>query len=156
VNFDCSVMWFQRPALLTASFSVDPEYLKRNDDGMPDYRHWQLPLGRRFRSLKLWFVLRCLGVKVLQESIRRHVELARYFEKLVRSDQRFEASFTKYYVLRHRNRELFKKLALSLETANELVLGVSSQVMTRYPKNSSTRKIGGGWIKHSLMYLGHG
>jgi len=56
----------------------------------PDYRHWQIPLGRRFRALKLWFVLRLYGLENLQAHIRKHISLAHYFENLVRKDDRFE------------------------------------------------------------------
>ncbi|KAK1334743.1 hypothetical protein QTO34_004309 [Cnephaeus nilssonii] len=55
-----------------------------------DYRHWQLPLGRRFRSLKMWFVFRMYGVTGLQAHIRKHVRLAREFEAAVKRDPRFE------------------------------------------------------------------
>uniref|UniRef100_A0A8C7D8K5 Aromatic-L-amino-acid decarboxylase n=1 Tax=Oncorhynchus kisutch TaxID=8019 RepID=A0A8C7D8K5_ONCKI len=55
-------------------------------------KHWQIPLGRRFRSLKMWFVFRIYGLKGLQDYIRKHVELAKEFESLVRADQRFEIS----------------------------------------------------------------
>jgi len=54
------------------------------------FQHWQIPLGRRFRSLKLWFVLRLYGVRNLQAFIRKHVALAHEFEELVRQDNRFE------------------------------------------------------------------
>jgi len=54
------------------------------------FQHWQIPLGRRFRSLKLWFVLRLYGVRNLQSFIRKHVALAHEFEELVRQDNRFE------------------------------------------------------------------
>ncbi|KAM6968165.1 aromatic-L-amino-acid decarboxylase [Aplochiton taeniatus] len=57
-----------------------------------DYRHWQIPLGRRFRSLKLWFVFRMYGVSGLQAHIRKQVGLAKEFESLVRSNQNFEIS----------------------------------------------------------------
>ena len=57
---------------------------------MIDYRDWQVPLGRRFRALKLWFVIRSFGVEGLQERIRRHVALAREFAGWVRADPRFE------------------------------------------------------------------
>lgn len=53
-------------------------------------QHWQIPLGRRFRALKLWFVLRLYGVRNLQAFIRKHVALAHEFEELVRQDDRFE------------------------------------------------------------------
>ncbi|XP_055277650.1 aromatic-L-amino-acid decarboxylase [Moschus berezovskii] len=78
---------------LTGAFRLDPVYLRHShqDSGLiTDYRHWQLPLGRRFRSLKMWFVFRMYGVKGLQAYIRKHVQLAHAFEALVRQDPRFE------------------------------------------------------------------
>ncbi|XP_063223017.1 aromatic-L-amino-acid decarboxylase-like [Bacillus rossius redtenbacheri] len=91
VNFDCSAMWVKDSTYLVDAFNVDRIYLKHDQQGqMPDYRHWQIPLGRRFRSLKLWFVLRLYGVQGLQSHIRKQVALAKQFEDLVRSDHRFE------------------------------------------------------------------
>lgn len=91
VNFDCSALWLKDAAALVDSFAVDRIYLKVNKlPSMPEYRHWQIPLGRRFRALKLWFVLRIYGVDGLQNYIRKHVELAKYFEEFVREDNRFE------------------------------------------------------------------
>lgn len=91
VNFDCSTMWLKDPTWLVDAFNVDPLYLKHEQQGSaPDYRHWQIPLGRRFRALKLWFVLRLYGVENLQKHIRKQISLAHYFEKLVLSDDRFE------------------------------------------------------------------
>uniref|UniRef100_A0AC11BCR7 Dopa decarboxylase n=1 Tax=Ovis aries TaxID=9940 RepID=A0AC11BCR7_SHEEP len=93
VNFDCSAMWVKKRTDLTGAFRLDPVYLRHShqDSGLiTDYRHWQLPLGRRFRSLKMWFVFRMYGVKGLQAYIRKHVQLAHAFEALVRQDARFE------------------------------------------------------------------
>lgn len=93
VNFDCSAMWVKKRVNLTGAFKLDPVYLQHShqDSGLiTDYRHWQLPLGRRFRSLKMWFVFRMYGVKGLQAHIRKHVQLAHEFESLVRQDPRFE------------------------------------------------------------------
>ncbi|XP_053206409.1 aromatic-L-amino-acid decarboxylase-like [Panonychus citri] len=91
INFDCSALWLKNRNLLAGAFNVDPLYLKHDKQGqVPDYRHWQIPLGRRFRSLKMWFVLRIYGVKGLQEYIRKHVKLAHDFEDLLKTDQRFE------------------------------------------------------------------
>ncbi|KAK9870418.1 hypothetical protein WA026_007989 [Henosepilachna vigintioctopunctata] len=93
VNFDCSAMWLKDPSWLVNAFNVDPLYLKHDQQGnAPDYRHWQIPLGRRFRSLKLWFVLRLYGVEKIQEYIRKHIGLAHYFESLVKADDRFEVT----------------------------------------------------------------
>ncbi|XP_038849138.1 aromatic-L-amino-acid decarboxylase-like isoform X5 [Salvelinus namaycush] len=95
VNFDCSTMWVRKRSDLIGAFKMDPLYLKHDhqESGLvTDYRHWQIPLGRRFRSLKMWFVFRMYGLKGLQDYIRKHVELAKEFESLVRADQRFEIS----------------------------------------------------------------
>lgn len=73
VNFDCSAYWVQDRGLLVESLSVMPEYLrnKQTEAGaVIDYRDWQVPLGRRFRALKLWFVLRTYGQKELQSFVR--------------------------------------------------------------------------------------
>lgn len=91
VNFDCSAMWLKDPNWVINAFNVDPLYLKHDQQGAaPDYRHWQIPLGRRFRALKLWFVLRLYGVINLQSFIRKHIALAKAFEHLCLADKRFE------------------------------------------------------------------
>ncbi|KAJ8726414.1 hypothetical protein PYW07_001112 [Mythimna separata] len=91
VNFDCSAMWLKEPRWIIDAFNVDPLYLKHDQQGSaPDYRHWQIPLGRRFRALKLWFVLRLYGVENLQKHIRKHIALAHLFERLCSADERFE------------------------------------------------------------------
>jgi glutamate/tyrosine decarboxylase-like PLP-dependent enzyme len=61
VNFDCAAMWFRDASLFDTAFNVQTEMLRHEHSGggeVPDYRHWQIPFGRRFRALKLWFVLR--------------------------------------------------------------------------------------------------
>ena len=91
VNFDCSAMWVRDRAAIEDAFNLDPLYLKHDYQGqIPDYRHWHIPLGRRFRSLKLWFVLRLYGQKALRNYIRHHVKLAHEFERYVEADDRFE------------------------------------------------------------------
>ncbi|KAM8826104.1 aromatic-L-amino-acid decarboxylase isoform 1-T1 [Synchiropus picturatus] len=95
INFDCSAFWVRNKVDLVGAFKVEPVYLKyeKQDAGLiTDYRHWQIPLGRRFRSLKMWFTFRMLGVGKLQENIRKQVALAHEFEGLVRADDRFEIS----------------------------------------------------------------
>ncbi|GFO20015.1 Aromatic-l-amino-acid decarboxylase [Plakobranchus ocellatus] len=92
INFDCSAMWVKDRYAVTEAFEVNPLYLKHDHQGqaIPDYRHWHIPLGRRFRSLKVWFVLRMFGVSGLQQQIRKDVSLAKMFERLVQADDRFE------------------------------------------------------------------
>jgi len=92
-NFDCDCFWVADRKALIQTLSVLPEYLrnKATESGaVIDYRDWQIPLGRRFRSLKLWFVLRHYGVEGLQHHVRRHVELAQEFAGWVRADSRFD------------------------------------------------------------------
>ncbi|XP_044149424.1 aromatic-L-amino-acid decarboxylase-like isoform X1 [Bufo gargarizans] len=93
VNFDCSAFWVKKRSELICAFKMDPVYLQHDhqESGLvTDYRHWQIPLGRRFRSLKLWFVLRMYGVKGLQDYIRKHMRLAQEFHEFVKNDDRFE------------------------------------------------------------------
>jgi len=92
-NFDCDCFWVADRKALIQTLSILPEYLRNQateSGAVIDYRDWQIPLGRRFRSLKLWFVIRHYGIEGLQFHIRRHVELARQFAEWVRKDERFE------------------------------------------------------------------
>ncbi len=92
-NFDCNCLYVADRGSLIQTLSVLPEYLrnKATESGaVIDYRDWQIPLGRRFRSLKLWFVIRHYGIEGLQYHIRRHVELAQQLVDWIRKDNRFE------------------------------------------------------------------
>jgi aromatic-L-amino-acid decarboxylase len=95
-SFDCSALWVRERRALIDALSITPEYLRNaaSDAGaVIDYRDWQIPLGRRFRALKLWFVIRHYGVQGLRDYIREHVRVAAVFEDLVRADGRFEVVF---------------------------------------------------------------
>jgi aromatic-L-amino-acid/L-tryptophan decarboxylase len=92
-NFDCDCFYVADRKSLIQTLSVLPEYLrnKATETGaVIDYRDWQIPLGRRFRALKLWFVIRHYGVEGLRYQIREHVRLAQEFAHWVREDARFE------------------------------------------------------------------
>jgi aromatic-L-amino-acid decarboxylase len=92
-NFDCDCFWVADRAALINTLSVLPEYLKNRatqSGSVFDYRDWHIPLGRRFRALKLWFVIRHYGIEGLQFHVRRHVELAQQFAAWVKEDGRFE------------------------------------------------------------------
>ncbi|TKC48614.1 hypothetical protein EI555_012101, partial [Monodon monoceros] len=91
VHFDCTGFWVKDKYKLQQTFSVNPVYLRHADSGAAtDFMHWQIPLSRRFRSIKLWFVIRSFGVKNLQAHIRHGTEMAKYFESLVRNEPFFE------------------------------------------------------------------
>jgi len=92
-NFDCDLFYVADRRWLTDALSITPEYLRNpaSDAGaVIDYRDWQVPLGRRFRALKLWFVLRQYGADGLRAHVREHVRLAALLEGWVRQDSRFE------------------------------------------------------------------
>jgi aromatic-L-amino-acid decarboxylase len=90
-NFDCSAYFVKDPATLVRTFEVHPEYLKTGVDAkVKNYRDWGIQLGRRFRALKLWFVIRSYGVEGLQAMVREHLRLAALFKAWVAADGRFE------------------------------------------------------------------
>ncbi|WKX99677.1 hypothetical protein Q1695_014502 [Nippostrongylus brasiliensis] len=90
-NFDCSPMWFKDGANATKYFNVDPVYLKHEHQAVTaDYRHLQVALGRRFRALKIWFVLRRLGIQFIQANLRQQNKQAVLFAKLIADDDDFE------------------------------------------------------------------
>jgi aromatic-L-amino-acid decarboxylase len=92
-NFDCNAFYTRDRRALLDAMSVMPEYLRNAataSGAVIDYRDWQVPLGRRFRALKLWFVLRHYGASGLRAYIREHLRLAGLFESWVKADARFE------------------------------------------------------------------
>ena len=92
-NFDCDCFFIANRSELIRTMSVLPEYLRNQateSGAVIDYRDWHVQLGRRFRSLKLWFVIRHYGIEGLQHHVRRHVQLAQEFASWVRADGEFE------------------------------------------------------------------
>ncbi|MGW4331006.1 pyridoxal-dependent decarboxylase [Nocardia sp. NPDC004573] len=92
-NFDCSCFFVRNRASLIAALSVLPEYLRNaasESGAVIDYRDWQIPLGRRFRALKLWFVLRSYGAAELRAMVRRHIKAAQWFAGMVAASTEFE------------------------------------------------------------------
>ncbi|KAF3911760.1 hypothetical protein AA313_de0206252 [Arthrobotrys entomopaga] len=93
-NFDCSCLYVKRRRDLIDALSITPSYLRNeySDRGLvTDYRDWQIPLGRRFRSLKAWFVTRTFGVEGLRTHVKKAIDIAEVFTDLLEDDkQRFE------------------------------------------------------------------
>src|SRR6478752_6105330 len=128
-NFDCDCFYVADRKALIQTLSVLPEYLrnKATESGaVIDYRDWQIPLGRRFRALKLWFVIRHYGVEGLQHHIRQHVAWAQKFAGWVRKDDRFELAAPaplNLVCFRHRGGdEINQSLMVRLNRSGDLYL----------------------------------
>jgi aromatic-L-amino-acid/L-tryptophan decarboxylase len=90
-NFDCSAYFVKDADRLVETFSIQPEYLKTAADSrVKNYRDWGIQLGRRFRALKLWFVLRSYGTEGIRDMVNRHISLAENFSAWIDADGRFE------------------------------------------------------------------
>ena len=119
-NFDCDCFYVADRAALIRTLSVLPEYLRNQateSGAVFDYRDWQVPLGRRFRSLKLWFVIRHYGVQGLQHHIRSHVELAQQFASWVADSPDFELAAPvplNLVTFRHKSGDEFNRRLLEL------------------------------------------
>lgn len=99
-NFDCSAFFVRDAAALTRTFEIHPEYLKTGVDAVvKNFRDWGIQLGRRFRALKLWFVIRDYGVEGIKKIIRKHIHLAELFRDELRQDKRFEIMAPVYFSL---------------------------------------------------------
>ncbi len=90
-NFDCTAYFVRDKNALINTFSMTPEYLRTEQDNMVNnYRDWGIPLGRRFRALKLWFVIKNFGVNGIREKLRHHMELANWLTNEIKNADSFE------------------------------------------------------------------
>jgi aromatic-L-amino-acid decarboxylase len=90
-NFDCSAFWTRDPGELTRALAIHPAYLvSPAGAAMPEYRDWGVPLARRFRALKLWFVLRSYGAARLRSMLRAHITWTADLADIIRGDPDFE------------------------------------------------------------------
>ncbi|HUX96121.1 MAG TPA: pyridoxal-dependent decarboxylase [Bacteroidales bacterium] len=90
-NFDCSAYFVKDAGSLIRTFEILPEYLKTRTRGqVNDYRDWGVPLGRRFRALKLWSVIRSYGVEGLQAKVREHIKIASELKQMIAKEPDFE------------------------------------------------------------------
>jgi aromatic-L-amino-acid/L-tryptophan decarboxylase len=128
-NFDCSCFWVADRKALIQTLSILPEYLRNQateSGAVIDYRDWHIQLGRRFRSLKLWFLIRHYGVEGLQHNVREHVRLAHQFADWVRKDDRFELAAPvplNLVCFRHKNGDAFNQTIMDrLNKSGDLFL----------------------------------
>uniref|UniRef100_UPI004048B415 pyridoxal phosphate-dependent decarboxylase family protein n=1 Tax=Roseivirga sp. TaxID=1964215 RepID=UPI004048B415 len=90
-NFDCTAYYVKDPISLVNTFTITPDYLKTSVDGeVKNYRDWGVPLGRRFRALKLWFVIREMGVEGIQNRIRKHIAIGQWLKAEIENHPEFE------------------------------------------------------------------
>lgn len=91
IHIDCACLWIKDRETYCSSFIIDPLYLQSGQTNLTyDFRHWGIPLSRRFRSLKLWYTIRTYGLENIRNYQRNHIKLAKYFESLLLKDGRFE------------------------------------------------------------------
>ena len=144
VPIDCSILYTRRPDVLKRAFSLVPEYLTTSDpSGTRNLMDYGVALGRRFRALKLWFVLRYFGVEGIRARLRSHIELARSFAQWVDDDPVFERlAPTRFSVVVFRFRpptetdearidELNMQLLQQLDSSGEVLLS-HTRVRRRY------------------------
>jgi aromatic-L-amino-acid decarboxylase len=90
-NFDCTAYFVKDAGTLIKTFEILPEYLNTRTRGrVNDYRDWGVPLGRRFRALKLWSVIRTYGVEVLRDKVRSHIDIAARLSEMISKEKDFE------------------------------------------------------------------
>jgi len=89
-NFDCSAHFVRDPKALVQTLGIQPDYLKTQGEAGINYSEWSVPLGRRFRALKLWFVIRSYGAKALREMIRNHIKMAETLAQKISAHPAFD------------------------------------------------------------------
>ncbi|WZZ69716.1 hypothetical protein YC2023_081086 [Brassica napus] len=152
-NFDCSLLWVKDRYALTEALSTNPEFLKNKASQanlVVDYKDWQIPLGRRFRSLKLWMVLRLYGAETLKSYIRNHIKLAKDLQQLVSQDPNFEVVTPRIFSLAVSRRLIQRPLAggASIYSSSSLrsLHGVSDHFNgndnRRYSSSLATKGVG--------------
>ncbi|XP_065314845.1 3,4-dihydroxyphenylacetaldehyde synthase 2-like isoform X2 [Gordionus sp. m RMFG-2023] len=88
VCYDCSILWIEDGNLLKSALGINPAYLKNDVEAIVEFKDWQIGLGRRFRSLKIYFHIKLLGMEHIRSQIRNNIRLGEYFESVVLKDRR--------------------------------------------------------------------
>jgi aromatic-L-amino-acid decarboxylase len=139
VPMDCSVLYTTRPDLMRAAFSLVPDYLTTSEgNAARNLMDYGVSLGRRFRALKLWFVLRSFGTTAVADNIRRHIAYASQLEGWVRSSDTFELLAPRHFsvvVFRHHPPNLDDEAALESLNARILdAVNASGEVFLSHTK----------------------
>ena len=157
-NFDCDCFFVADRSALIGALSVLPEYLRNQASGagqVIDYRDWQVPLGRRFRALKLWFVIRHYGIEGLQHHVRQHVALAQDFAAWVEADPDFEVVAPvplNLVCFRHRGDDAFNERLMASVNDSGAIYLTHTRLAGRYTlrmvigqTNTERRHVEGAW-----------
>lgn len=122
-NFDCSAYFIRDAEALKRTLTIMPEYLKTGiDSQVNNYRDWGIPLGRRFRALKLWFVVRNYGVEGIRAMVKKHVSMAKEFASWIEADPGFELLAPVNLSLVCFRRVVTKKSEIALNAMNKSLL----------------------------------
>ncbi|MEH0157168.1 aminotransferase class I/II-fold pyridoxal phosphate-dependent enzyme [Limibacter armeniacum] len=138
-NFDCTAYYVKDKGALIRTFEILPEYLKtKNDHTVNNYRDWGVQLGRRFRALKLWFVIRSFGVEGIRNRLRDHLSYATYFEQEIK--QRFEV-------------EIMTPTHLNLVCFRFKPTGLSEDALEKYNQGilDNINKSGKAYLTHTKL-----
>ncbi len=139
-NFDCTAYYVKDADHLIKTFEILPEYLKTKTRGLVnDYRDWGVPLGRRFRALKLWFVMRSYGLNGIQQKLRNHIELNNYFAAKIQDHPKLELiqePFLNFTCFRHVGEDTY-----SLQQLNQM----NEQII------ESINKSGKAFLSHTVV-----
>jgi len=157
-NFDCDCFFVADRAALIKALSILPEYLRNQateSGAVIDYRDWHVPLGRRFRALKLWFVLRYYGIEGLRHHVRAHVALAQNFAEQIRQSENFELVAPpplNLVCFRHRNGDAFNRQLLERLNASGRIYLTHTLLNDQYTlrfcvgqNNTQARHVDAAW-----------
>ena len=114
-NFDCSIYYVKNKKHLIKTFEIFPEYLKTKSKNVNNYKDWGIQLGRRFRSLKLWFVIRTYGIRGIRSILNKHIRLANSLNKIILNEKDFEITANQNF-----NMINFRYKPLKIKNKNKL------------------------------------
>ena len=122
-NFDCSIYYIKNKKALIKTFEIYPEYLKTKSKNVNNYKDWGIQLGRRFRSLKLWFVIKSYGIKGIKKILKKHINLAKSLNKIIKNEKDFEITAKQNFnMINFRYKPLITKKETYLNKINKILI----------------------------------
>ena len=122
-NFDCSIYYIKNKKALIKTFEIYPKYLKTKSKNVNNYKDWGIQLGRRFRSLKLWFVIKSYGIKGIKKILKKHINLAKSLNKIIKNEKDFEITAKQNFnMINFRYKPLITKKETYLNKINKILI----------------------------------